>query len=68
MKNLALLNTFSIALLNRPVIFLHTFAARVFEPKGNSDITVFKPMLLMSLNCSVSESIFAQRVSTIPST
>lgn len=67
-KNITMHKTFSIALLNLPVIFLHTLAAKVFEPNGSSEITVFRPMLLISRSCSVSESMLAQRVSTILST
>lgn len=56
------------ALLSRPVIRLQTFAASALDPNGSSEITVFRPMLDISLSCSLSETIFAQRASTIVST
>lgn len=64
----ALIFTFSMALLRRPVILLQTLAARALEPSGSSEMTVLRPMLDISLSCSLSETIFPHRASTIVST
>lgn len=54
--------------LNFPVILLQTLAASPPEAIGSSLMTVFKPMLEISLNCSLSETILAHSESTIVST
>ena len=67
-KNMNIKLTFSIAELNFPVIRLQTLAAKPVEAKGSSLITVFKPILEMSLNCSLSDTMLLHRESTIVST
>jgi hypothetical protein len=42
-------DTFEIALVSRPVIFLHILAARAVDEGGNSLITVFKPAYLSKI-------------------
>lgn len=56
------------ALLNFPVILLQTLAASGPDPSGSSDITVFRPILEMSLSCSLSETMLLHSASTIVST
>lgn len=58
------------AVLSLPVILWHTLAARPVVPVecGNSEITVFSPILEISLNCSLLETILPHKESTIVST
>lgn len=56
------------ALLNLPVILLQTLAASGPDPNGSSDITVFRPILEMSLSCSLSETMLLHSASTMVST
>lgn len=56
------------ALLKRPVILLQTLAANALDPKGSSEMTVLRPMLEISRNCSFSDTKLLQRFSTIVST
>lgn len=60
--------TLSIAVVNLPVILLHIFPDKPPDACGSSAITVLSPMLEISLSCSLSETIFVHKDSTINST
>jgi hypothetical protein len=47
---------------------LQTLAARALEASGSSLITVLRPMLEISRNCSLSDTMLPQSASTIVST
>lgn len=47
---------------------MQTLPAKALEPSGSSAMTVFKPILDMSLSCSLSETMLLQRESTMVST
>lgn len=57
-----------IAFDNFPVIRWQTFGTSDEEFCGNSEMTVFNPMLEISRNCSLLLTMFVHRVSTIVST